>query len=56
MERIVHHDPAAAKAVQVGFIALGRNGSYGAYALQDGFTMSVKSGSTEQVIPVKHHF
>ncbi|MBK9598383.1 MAG: N(4)-(beta-N-acetylglucosaminyl)-L-asparaginase [Flavobacteriales bacterium] len=56
VERIVHRDPAAAKAVQVGFLALGRDGSYGAYALQDGFTFSVKSGSTEQSIPVKHHF
>ena len=56
VERIVHRDPAAAKAVQVGFLALGRDGSYGAYALQDGFTFSVKSGSTEQIIPAKHHF
>ncbi len=56
VERIVRRDAAAAKAVQVGFLALGRDGSYGAYALQDGFTFAVKSGDTEQIIPVKHHF
>lgn len=56
VERIVHRDPAAAKAVQVGFIALAKDGSYGAYALQEGFTIAVKSGSTGKVIPVKHYF
>jgi N4-(beta-N-acetylglucosaminyl)-L-asparaginase len=56
VERIVHRDAAAAKAVQVGFLALGRDGSYGAYALQEGFTFAVKSGTKEEIIPVKHYF
>lgn len=56
VERIIRRDPVAASKVQVGFLALGRNGSYGAYALQDGFTFAVKNGSTEQIIPAKHHF
>jgi len=37
VERILKKNPAKAKEVQVGFLALNRNGEYGAYCLQKGF-------------------
>ncbi len=37
VERIVKKNPARAKEVQVGFLALNKNGEYGAYCLQKGF-------------------
>jgi N4-(beta-N-acetylglucosaminyl)-L-asparaginase len=41
VERIVKRNPAKAKEVQVGFLALNKNGEYGAYCLQKGFTFAV---------------
>lgn len=41
VERIVKKNPAKAKAVQVGFLALNKQGEYGAYCLQPGFTYAV---------------
>ena len=38
VERILKKNPAKAKEVQVGFLALNKNGEYGAYCLQKGFT------------------
>lgn len=43
VERIVKRDPAKAKTLQVGFLALNKKGQYGAYAIQKGFVISVKS-------------
>jgi N4-(beta-N-acetylglucosaminyl)-L-asparaginase len=37
VERIVKKNPEKAKEVQVGFLALNKNGDYGAYCLQKGF-------------------
>jgi N4-(beta-N-acetylglucosaminyl)-L-asparaginase len=37
VERIAKKNPARAKEVQVGFLALNKNGEYGAYCLQKGF-------------------
>ena len=37
IERILKKNPAKAKEVQVGFLALNKNGEYGAYCLQKGF-------------------
>jgi N4-(beta-N-acetylglucosaminyl)-L-asparaginase len=37
VERIVKKNPARAKEVQVGFLALNKQGEYGAYCLQKGF-------------------
>lgn len=37
VERIVKKNPARAKEVQVGFLALNKKGEYGAYCLQKGF-------------------
>jgi N4-(beta-N-acetylglucosaminyl)-L-asparaginase len=41
--RIVKNQPEKSKEMQVGFLALGKNGDYGAYALQKGFTYAVYS-------------
>ena len=53
VERIVARNPAAAKEVQVGFLALNKKGEYGAYALQEGFSYAVKIGTTEDVFHAK---
>jgi N4-(beta-N-acetylglucosaminyl)-L-asparaginase len=49
VERIVKRDKAKAKTLQVGFLALNKKGQYGAYAIQDGFVFSVKSGKENQI-------
>jgi N4-(beta-N-acetylglucosaminyl)-L-asparaginase len=41
VDRIVKKNPSKAKEVQVGFLALNKNGEYGAYCLQKGFTFAV---------------
>jgi N4-(beta-N-acetylglucosaminyl)-L-asparaginase len=53
VERIISRSPEKAKKVQVGFLALNKKGEYGAYALQKGFTFSVKSGKEEMVYKAK---
>jgi len=53
VERIIRRNPVQAKKVQVGFLALNNKGEYGAYALQKGFTFSVKSGKEERVYEAK---
>ncbi|HET7777682.1 MAG TPA: N(4)-(beta-N-acetylglucosaminyl)-L-asparaginase [Rudaea sp.] len=39
--RIVKRNPKAAREIQVGFLAIARNGDVGAYALQKGFSYAV---------------
>jgi N4-(beta-N-acetylglucosaminyl)-L-asparaginase len=48
VERIVQKNPSKAKEIQVGFLALNKNGHYGAFCLQKGFTFAVyqPSGNT----------
>lgn len=41
VERIIKKNPAKAKEIQVGFLALNKRGEYGAYALQSGFSYAV---------------
>ena len=41
VERIVRKNAARSKEIQVGFIALSKSGSYGAYCLQPGFNFAV---------------
>jgi N4-(beta-N-acetylglucosaminyl)-L-asparaginase len=53
IDRIIKRNPKKAREVQVGFLALNNKGQYGAYALQKGFTYSVKSGQTDQVFQAK---
>jgi len=45
VERIVKKNPAKAKEIQVGFLALNKKGEYGAYCLQKGFTYAVHDAS-----------
>jgi N4-(beta-N-acetylglucosaminyl)-L-asparaginase len=56
VERIVMRDPAKARTVQVGFLALGKKGNYGAYAIQKGFVFCVKSNGEEKMYPSKFIF
>jgi N4-(beta-N-acetylglucosaminyl)-L-asparaginase len=51
--RIVKRDPEKAKTLQVGFLALNKNGEYGAFAIQEGFVFCVKSGKEEKLYPSK---
>jgi N4-(beta-N-acetylglucosaminyl)-L-asparaginase len=41
VERIIQKNPEKAKTIQVGFLALNKNGEHGAYCLQKGFTFAV---------------
>jgi N4-(beta-N-acetylglucosaminyl)-L-asparaginase len=52
-ERIVNRDREKAKTLQVGFLALNKNGEYGAYAIQKGFVISVTSESENQIHEAK---
>ncbi|HCL83284.1 MAG TPA: glycosylasparaginase [Chitinophagaceae bacterium] len=49
VERIVTRDPQKAKGLQVGFLAMKKDGSYGAFCIQKGFTYAVRSGSEEKI-------
>ncbi len=56
VERIINRNPAQAKKVQVGFLALNKKGKFGAFALQPGFTYSVKSNTEEKVYTAKSYY
>jgi N4-(beta-N-acetylglucosaminyl)-L-asparaginase len=43
VERIIKNQPAKSKEIQVGFLAINKNGEHGAFALQKGFTYAVYS-------------
>jgi N4-(beta-N-acetylglucosaminyl)-L-asparaginase len=43
VERVVHHDYAYARSIQLGFLAINRRGEVGAYCLQKGFNYAVYS-------------
>jgi N4-(beta-N-acetylglucosaminyl)-L-asparaginase len=54
--RIVKRSPEKSKTIQVGFVALNKEGRYGGYSLQPGFTYSVKSKTVEQVFKAKSYY
>ena len=56
VERIIKKDPAKARTLQVGFIALNKKGEFGAYSLQKDFTMAVRNVKEEKVYVVKSIF
>ncbi|GAA4469488.1 N(4)-(beta-N-acetylglucosaminyl)-L-asparaginase [Nemorincola caseinilytica] len=56
VERIAKRNPAGAKDLQVGFLALNKHGEYGAYALQEGFSYAVRSDKEENIYEAKHLF
>jgi N4-(beta-N-acetylglucosaminyl)-L-asparaginase len=49
VERIVTRDPEKAKNLQVGFLALKKDGSFGAYCIQKGFTYAIRSTKEEKI-------
>jgi isoaspartyl peptidase/L-asparaginase-like protein (Ntn-hydrolase superfamily) len=56
VERIMKKNPEKAKTVQVGFLALNKNGEYGAYCLQKGFTYAVHDSSGNKLYDPKSKF
>lgn len=56
VERILKKNPAKAKEVQVGFLALNKKGEYGAFCLQKGFTYAVHTQNGNQLYDGKSHF
>ena len=56
VERIVKRSPEKSKTIQVGFIALNKQGEYGGFSLQPGFSYSVKSNTVEKVFPAKSYY
>jgi N4-(beta-N-acetylglucosaminyl)-L-asparaginase len=56
IERIVKRDAKMAKEIQVGFIALNKNGEHGSYALQKGFVYAVHSNNEVKLIKSDCYF
>lgn len=56
VERLVTKSPEKAKQVQVGFLALNKQGEYGAYCLQKGFTYAVHDASGNNLYDGKSKF
>ena len=56
VERIVKKNPAKAKEVQVGFLALNKKGEYGAFCLQKGFNFAVHDSTGNKLIDSQSHF
>jgi N4-(beta-N-acetylglucosaminyl)-L-asparaginase len=56
VERIIQKNPSKAKEVQVGFLALNKNGEYGAYCLQKGFTFAVHDASGNKMFESKSRY
>jgi len=56
VERIANRDLAKARKIQVGFLALHRDGRHGGFALQKGFTYAIRSESQEQIVKADHYF
>jgi N4-(beta-N-acetylglucosaminyl)-L-asparaginase len=54
--RIVKRNPSKARVIQVGFVAINKEGAYGAYSLQKDFTYSVKNNKTEAVFTAKSFY
>jgi N4-(beta-N-acetylglucosaminyl)-L-asparaginase len=54
--RILKKNPEKAKTIQVGFLALNKNGEYGAYCLQKGFTFAVHDQSGNNLYDSKANF
>jgi len=57
VERIVKNQPMKSKEMQVGFLAINKNGEYGAYALQNGFTYAIYSNEiNNQLFEAKSYY
>ena len=51
VQRIIKRNPAKAKTIQVGFLALNKKGEFGAFALQKGFTYAVRTSNDDKTYP-----
>ena len=57
VKRIVKNQPKKSKEMQVGFLAINKNGEHGAFALQKGFTFAVYSSSiNNQLFEAKSYY
>jgi N4-(beta-N-acetylglucosaminyl)-L-asparaginase len=57
VNRIIKKKPAAAKNIQVGFLAINKKGEYGAYAIQEGFSFAVcDSKKQDLLVPGKSFY
>lgn len=56
VKRVVDRDPKAAKEIQVGFVAIAKNGDVGAFSVQKGFTYSVTNASTNATFAAGSYF
>jgi N4-(beta-N-acetylglucosaminyl)-L-asparaginase len=50
VERIVKRNPKKAAELQVGFVAVDKNGNAGAYAIQKGFVYAIKTANRDEII------
>ncbi|MDQ7947577.1 MAG: N(4)-(beta-N-acetylglucosaminyl)-L-asparaginase [Pedobacter sp.] len=48
--RIIKKKPETAKNIQVGFLAINKNGEYGAFAIQQGFTFAVCDKNKQDLV------
>lgn len=56
VERILKKNPVRAKEVQVGFLALNKQGAYGSYCLQPGFSFAIRTPDREELLDASSHF
>jgi N4-(beta-N-acetylglucosaminyl)-L-asparaginase len=56
VSRILKKNPAKAKDIQVGFLALNKSGEYGAYCLQKGFNYAVHTAQGNNLYDSKSNF
>jgi len=56
VERIVLRNPEKAKKLQVGFLALKNDGTYGAYCIQKGFTYAVRTDNEDKILESESWF
>ena len=56
IERIIRHNPTKVKALQVGFVAVNKQGQYGAYAIRKGFVFAIKSNIEDKIYQSKFVF
>jgi N4-(beta-N-acetylglucosaminyl)-L-asparaginase len=53
VQRIIKRSPAKAKEIQVGFLAINKNGEYGSYALQKGFSYALRDANNNKMTDSK---
>ena len=56
VDRILKKNPSKAKDLQVGFLALNKNGEYGAYCLQKGFNYAVHDSTGNRLLDSESRF